>query len=225
MGSYLFTTLCFPPLCLPSFWRCWSDASRYQQSSYSPKLIPVGLVGAEKHWKGTGQLPHCACASAQCSSCKDSLTLPEQEARGCSCPREPWEKLLLLSEGNGPSYGTTQQGYQMCRTSSPCAEKVSRLWMVLFCFAVKTLFSWNLLLLCAIQRFAIPLGFGFICVYPKHYTCRKSTNIASLCIKSWFYLARKRDVFHCKLGIETMRKDLELNHRIYSLNSSSRNLG
>lgn len=60
MGLYLFTVPCLPPLCLPCSWRWCSEASKYQQSSYSP----VGLMGAEKHWQGTSPTGLQLCAAA-----------------------------------------------------------------------------------------------------------------------------------------------------------------
>lgn len=105
---------------------------------------------------------------------------------------------------------------------SPCAEIDSWLWMDVFCFAI--IFLESLTPLC-ISEICIYVGVWIYSSYPKHYTYRKSTNIALLCINSWHYLARKSDVFHWKLEIETMGKGLKLNHLIYSPNPSGINLG
>lgn len=50
------------------------------------QIVPVGLMGAEKHWQGTRDLPWCASGSVQ-------------QLQGFTCPAGARSKGLLLPSG------------------------------------------------------------------------------------------------------------------------------
>lgn len=82
----------------------------------------------------------------------------------------------------------------------PCAESFLALDGCVLLYCKNIVFLESLIPLC-ISGICIYLGVWIYSPDPKHYALGKSTNIALLCINSYFYLSRKSDGFHQKVRI------------------------
>ena len=86
LGSYLLTAHCLPPPRSPLYWRWCLQATKYLHTSHGPEFTPVGLVGAQEHWRGTGDLPHCVGASALHLHCGWGISSPGWGERQGAAP-------------------------------------------------------------------------------------------------------------------------------------------